>query len=387
MRKLHIMIAVAVAVLAGTALAVAVVSGDSDNDNNEMKVAATIFPVYDITQEIAGDDFEVVLMLPAGASPHTFDPQPSLVKDLEGTQTVFAIGNGLDEWSDNLTDSVGAELVTVDSGVDLIENGEDDHSDEEGEDHDDEHSDEDENHGNGDDSHFDEEDEHAHDDEEEHEDENEEHHDDEDGEHSDEEDEYSEDEDEHHDDEDDHSDEKDEHAHDHGPIDPHYWLSIHGAEQIAMNIAEELGELDSENAQTYTNRATAYAAELETLETELQQQVAGLEDNNIISLHDAWNYFAADLGLNIVGTFEPAAGEEPTPQYLANLQDEVAENNVTTLFVEPQLSTASIDTFADDNNLAVAVIDPLGGVEGRNSYIELMRYNVDQVVSALGNNE
>jgi len=51
--------------------------------------------------------------------------------------------------------------------------------------------------------------------------------------------------------------------------------------------------------------------------------------------------------------------------------------------MEPQLSQSSITAFANDHNLSIAIIDPLGGVEGRNSYIELMRYNVEEVMRAL----
>jgi len=337
MKKIYIIIAVAIAVIAGTTLAVAN-SGDESNSSDKQKVAATIYPLYDMTREIAGDEFDVILMLPAGASPHTFDPQPSLLKDLEGAESVFSIGNGLDNWAGNLTESIGAEEVVVDTNLDLLET-QDSHDD---------HDDEDEDH-HDEDEHSDEEDEHGHDDEEKH------------------------------DDEDEHS------GHDHGPIDPHYWLSIHNAETIVSNIAVELSELDSENADLYSIRAADYIEELEALEAELEDKASVLAGTNIISLHDAWYYFAAEYNLNIIGTFEPSAGEEPTPQYLANLQEEVEENNVSTLFVEPQLSTASIDTFASDNDLSIAVIDPLGGVDGRDTYIKLMRYNVDQVVSALDN--
>ncbi len=336
-----------VAALAGGALFQAV-TGGSSNEINERKVAATIFPLYDITREIAGDEFDVVLMLPAGASPHTFDPQPSLLKDLEGTQTVFSIGNGLDTWADSLTEAVGAEEVTVDTDIMLRETAED--HDEHGE--------------------------------EEHHDDEDEHHEDEDGEHED-----DGHEDEEHDDtgEESHDDDDEEDEHGHGPVDPHYWLSIHNAEQIALNIATELGELDAQNADVYTDRATAYSAQLESLENELTAKTASLTDQNIISLHDAWEYFAAEFGLDIVGTFEPSGGEGPTPQYLATLQEEVEQNAVSVLFIEPQLSTASVSAFAADNNLSIAQIDPLGGADGRDSYIELMRYNVEQVVSALTN--
>jgi ABC-type Zn uptake system ZnuABC Zn-binding protein ZnuA len=313
----------------------------------ENKVGATIFPIYDIAQEIAGDEFEVVLLLPVGASPHTFDPQPSLLKDLSGAQAVFSIGHGLDDWSTTLTESMGIPVVTVDHDIELRATEdvhEHDHEDEEEHAHD----------------HYDNHDEHGYEEESPHEHE--------------------------HDDHDNYEEEHDVHdGHNHGPIDPHYWLSIHNAKQIAKNIADELGQRDVEHADLYIHRAEAYVKELDALERELNEKIVGIPNNNIISLHDAWYYFTDEFNLNLAGTFEPSAAKEPTPQYLAELEEKVQAHNVSAIFAEPQLSTDSIEGFADDHNLTIVVIDPLGGIDGRNSYTELMRYNVEQIVSALTN--
>ena len=48
------------------------------------KVAATIFPIYDIARNVAGDKAEVVLITPPGASPHTFEITAEQIR------TVFA---------------------------------------------------------------------------------------------------------------------------------------------------------------------------------------------------------------------------------------------------------------------------------------------------------
>ncbi|MFT6829416.1 MAG: zinc transport system substrate-binding protein [Candidatus Paceibacteria bacterium] len=334
--------------------------GDStiNQEKQNNKVATTIFPLYDMTKQIAGDEFEVVLILPSGSSPHTFDPQPSLLKELQGSQAIFAIGHGLDNWATTIARSIDSPIITLDDDVNLratVEEHEE-HSDEE-----DTHDDHEEESGHKDD-HMD----GVHDD-----------HDDEEG-HDDEH--YDEDHDDHND-----EDQEEHEGHDHGPIDPHYWLSLHNAEQITMNIAYELSELDVENTDLYMNRAKVYIQKIEALEIELKGKTQALLNNNIISLHDAWYYFAEEFDLNLVGTFEPSAGKEPTPQYIANLEHEVEEHSVSTLFMEPQLSQSSVQAFANDHDLGIAVIDPLGGAEGRNSYLELMRYNVEQVVAALNN--
>lgn len=314
----------------------------NNGESTGNKVGATIFPIYDIAKNVAGDKFEVVLLLEPGASPHTYDPQPSKLKELRGAKTIFAIGHGLDNWTHKFAESLNTPTVTLDHDIDLRPTEEE---------HGDEHEDHEEH------------DEHEEDEDHDHEIEHEEHEEDEDHDEHDE----------------------DHHGHSHGPIDPHYWLSIKNAKQIAINVAEELGELDEENIQFYMDNAEAYNQQLDKLFEELQEQSSTVKSPNIISLHDAWYYFADESGFNVVGTFEPSAGKEPSPQYLANLEEEVEEHNVQVIFIEPQLSNHSIRAFAQDHNLEIATLDPLGGIENRQSYIDLMRYNVTQVVKALSN--
>jgi len=96
---------------------------------DEIKVAATIFPLYDIVKNIAGDQIEVVLILPAGASPHSFEPSPSLALKLQGTQAVYQIGRNLDDWAAPLAENAGAEVITVDQGIATMPSHDEDEGD------------------------------------------------------------------------------------------------------------------------------------------------------------------------------------------------------------------------------------------------------------------
>jgi ABC-type Zn uptake system ZnuABC Zn-binding protein ZnuA len=85
------------------------------------RVAATIFPVYDIVREVAGPDVAVSLILPPGASPHTFEPTPGAMRELAGSRAVFVIGHGLDGWASRMAEGVGiAAVLPVDRGIDLL---------------------------------------------------------------------------------------------------------------------------------------------------------------------------------------------------------------------------------------------------------------------------
>jgi zinc transport system substrate-binding protein len=82
-------------------------------------VAATIFPIGDIARAIAGSVADVVVILPAGASPATFEPAPDVVRRLAGARVIAAVGAGADNWASDLAHALGAPLLTITDGMTL----------------------------------------------------------------------------------------------------------------------------------------------------------------------------------------------------------------------------------------------------------------------------
>ncbi len=359
MKKESKKIIVVAGIIIATILGVfAILNLDSDkeikgtNKENKPKVAATIFPIYDITRQIGGEDLEVVSILPPGGSPHYFEVNPSLLKNLKGTGTIFMIGQELDGWVEKIVDNIdSAELVDLSQSINLKEFEEhDDHEEheEEGEHHEDEHE------------------EHADHDHHEHEEIHEDHHDEES----------------HHEDHDDHEgDHEHEHEHAHGENDPHYWLSPDNAKVIANVIYTELSEDYPALEKDFRVRRDLFINELETKNKEWKEKIAKVNNKNLVTFHDAFDYFADHFGLNILATFEPFAGKEPTPKYLANLEHIIEEKNIKAMYVEPQFSAASLESFANDNNVSLGILDPLGGEKERQTYIDLIDYNVNSIIN------
>jgi ABC-type Zn uptake system ZnuABC Zn-binding protein ZnuA len=256
-------------------------------------VAGTIYPLYDIARNVAGENVEVKLILPSGASPHLFEFSPRQLKALQNVETVFAIGHGLDDWATQITNVVkGARVMLVDQGIKLR-------------------------------------------------------------------------------------------TFEDGTTDPHYWLHFGNARRITENIAKTLIEMDPAHAVAYRASAETYKEKLVEKEHELTDVLAPAQGQPILTFHDAWFYFAEDFGLKIAGTFEPSAGEEPTPRSLAALQQTIEKEQIRIMFIEPQLSSGVLESFAKDNNVSIAELDPLGGVKGRTTYLELMAFNADSVRRAL----
>jgi zinc transport system substrate-binding protein len=74
----------------------------SGSGSGKPRVAVSIFPIYDLTRRIAGDRFDVVLVLPPGRSEHDHDPTPKEIARLEGARLGIVVGHGLDGWAEKL---------------------------------------------------------------------------------------------------------------------------------------------------------------------------------------------------------------------------------------------------------------------------------------------
>jgi len=88
----------------------------------KISVVASIFPIADLVKQVGGVYVEVTTIIPPGASPHTFEPKPSLVKKIHASRVLFLVGAGLEFWAEKFVKSSKDHMQTVvlSEGVPLI---------------------------------------------------------------------------------------------------------------------------------------------------------------------------------------------------------------------------------------------------------------------------
>ncbi len=88
----------------------------------DLRIVASILPVADMARQIGGDLTHVDVLLPSGASPHTFDPTAREMRVLSEADAFLAVGLGLERWVDDLIDATcGSEKrFVVSDGVPLL---------------------------------------------------------------------------------------------------------------------------------------------------------------------------------------------------------------------------------------------------------------------------
>lgn len=165
--------------------------------------------------------------------------------------------------------------------------------------------------------------------------------------------------------------------------DPHYWLSPQNAIVLAGEIRDQLIVLQANDQAAFEQNYQTLVADLRRLDSEARTSLAVLPSRNIATFHEAWSYFARDFNLNIVATFEPFPGQAPSPQDVAFYEQAITTYGLKTIYSEPQLANDALKQVSKDLNVQLAVLDPIGGVPGRDSYRKLIEYNVATIRNAL----
>jgi ABC-type Zn uptake system ZnuABC Zn-binding protein ZnuA len=174
-----------------------------------------------------------------------------------------------------------------------------------------------------------------------------------------------------------------------GVENPHFWLDPTLVRQYYLPaIAAKLVELDPDGEADYQANAESYGAELDALDAELTDSLAQIPGTNrkLVTFHDAFAYFARHYDFELIGVILANVGQEPTASELAALVDTVREAGVTAVFSEAQFSPELTQTLADEAGIRTVVTtlynDALGPAPA-DTYLGLMRWDVDQIVAAL----
>ena len=60
-----------------------------DASADKIKVVATIAPLADFARQVGGTRVDVTLLLPAGASPHTYEATPKTVQEMSKAKDIY----------------------------------------------------------------------------------------------------------------------------------------------------------------------------------------------------------------------------------------------------------------------------------------------------------
>ena len=167
---------------------------------------------------------------------------------------------------------------------------------------------------------------------------------------------------------------------------PHLWLDVRLAAGYVERIRDELTNIDPDGRTVYEVNAAAYLQELESLDLEMERAIGTIpaEDRRLVTFHDAYVYLAQRYGLEVIAVVAPSPGQEPSARDLGELSDAI--EGVPAVFKEPQFNAAVLELVADERGVQVLDLLSDAYVDGVGTYVQLIRFNMDQLVEGLGGN-
>jgi zinc transport system substrate-binding protein len=158
--------------------------------------------------------------------------------------------------------------------------------------------------------------------------------------------------------------------HDHGPVNPHVWLSPRLARPLCARLADVLIDLAPDHRAEIERRSAAMQSQLASLESDCARRRALWQGRKIVTFHAAWDHLAEDLGLTVAGVIEPSPGVEPSPAQMRALIDLVRDAGVNAIIAEPQFNDATARRLSEATGVPLVVLNPTG--QRDENYFQMM---------------
>jgi manganese/iron transport system substrate-binding protein len=174
--------------------------------------------------------------------------------------------------------------------------------------------------------------------------------------------------------------------------DPHVWGDVQNVILMVNAIRDALSDRSPADAAEFRQNAAQLTSQLQQLDTWIAQQIQTIPSDRrqLVTTHDAFQYYARAYDISVVGTLIGISTEEqPSAQTVQQLVEAVKGTKVPAIFAETTINPALIKTVAEEAGVKLAprqlYSDSIGasGSDG-DSYIKMMVANTRTIVEALG---
>lgn len=180
------------------------------------------------------------------------------------------------------------------------------------------------------------------------------------------------------------------HSHGHDDTDPHAWQSVANAKIYVANILAALVAADVDGRATYEANAAAYSEKLDALDKEVREAVATIPQDRrrIITSHDAFGYFQAAYGVEFIAPQGVSTESEASARDVGRIIAQIKKQRIPAVFMENVTDPRLIQRIAAESGAKIGgqlYSDALTDAKGpAPTYIDMIRHNIKQLVSALG---
>jgi zinc/manganese transport system substrate-binding protein len=171
--------------------------------------------------------------------------------------------------------------------------------------------------------------------------------------------------------------------------DPHAWQSLANGRLYVANIRDGLIAIDPEGMSVYEANATKYLDEIAKEESDVKVALAALPQDRrkIITSHDAFGYFGAAYGLEIIAPEGVSTESEASAKDVAKIIRQIKAEHILAVFMENITDHRLLDQIASETGAEIGgelYTDALSPADGpAPNYLDMFRHNVGALTAAL----
>ncbi len=173
----------------------------------------------------------------------------------------------------------------------------------------------------------------------------------------------------------------------------HVWLDVQNTIDAIPSLVDALTKVAPDSADAWTAGGEAYTAELKDLDTYIRDQTATIPEDRrqLVTAHESFGAFADAYGFEIPGVLlesRSTEGADAPARHVAELAQLIEDHDIPAVFPDAPGSADMLQPLADEAGVDVApqlYVETIGDKDSdADSYIDMMRYNIDTIVAALG---
>lgn len=171
--------------------------------------------------------------------------------------------------------------------------------------------------------------------------------------------------------------------------DPHAWQDPRNGVLYAHSIAAGLVKADPDHAAAYTEATTRFVDEIRTLDAWIEAQFAPIPpaQRRIITTHDAFGYYGARYGIELLAAEGLSTEAEPSARAIAGLIAQIKREKVRAVFLENMTDPRIARMLARESGAVLGgtvYSDALSPPDGpAATYLTMLRHNTTLFVRAM----
>jgi zinc transport system substrate-binding protein len=169
---------------------------------------------------------------------------------------------------------------------------------------------------------------------------------------------------------------EDGHDHGHGLLDPHIWLDPERMRAIAATTARALQAMLPNQSSAIEERLVRLQEAIDETDERVAKTLAPVAGNTLLVFHPAYGYFTRRYGL--IQKAVEVDGKAPSARRLATVIEDLQQQPVPALFVQPQFSRSAAERVAKALECELVELDPLA-----RDYLANLEIMADRIVGVM----